>query len=88
MLLTCINPIQDIIRTPLPQLEDLAKGAPIQLEAAVMRGTHLTQELQVALRAAHTQRDWFHDNLANCELSLALNAHLGAKRSHNTRAGV
>jgi hypothetical protein len=36
--LTCNNPIENIIHTPLPPLENLARGAAIQREVVVTRG--------------------------------------------------
>ena len=77
--MNCINPIRDIIKNPLPPLEEIARGVSIQLREVVKHGTHSRRDMDVALRTANTTEDWFPDNLLDCEQDLALNAHLGAE---------
>ena len=68
----------DTRKTPLPPLEDMAKGATVLIEAGLRLGTHHKRDLEKTLiREAGTQRDWYPDKY-NCDEDLSLNAHLGA----------
>jgi hypothetical protein len=77
--LNCINPIRDIIKSPLSPLEEIAKGVSIKLREVVKHGTQSRRDLDVAVRIANTTGDWFPKNPLDCEHDLALNAHLGAE---------
>jgi hypothetical protein len=77
--------IRDIIKNPLPPLEEIAKGVSIQLKEVVKHGTQSRRDLDVALRTANTTADWFPDNPIDCEQDLALNSHLGAEGAMSPR---
>jgi hypothetical protein len=65
--LNCINPIRDITKIPLAPLEEITKGASIQLKEVAKHGTQSSRDLDVALRTASTIADWFPDNPLDCE---------------------
>ena len=71
--------MQYIAQTPLPQLEEIARGTTILLAAVTKTCTQQRKDLDAALRAAGTASDWFTDPDANCQKNLELNYHLGAK---------
>ena len=52
--LNCINPIRDIIKSPPPPLEEIAKGVLIQLHEVVKLGTQSIRHLEAALRTTCT----------------------------------
>ena len=74
-----IIPVRDITKYPLPPLEEIARGASIQLQYVVVKGTQSRKDLDNALKAAKTNNDWFPDNAYDYEQSLELNKHLGAE---------
>jgi hypothetical protein len=74
--LQCLNPVADTRKTPLPSLEDLAKGATVLIAAGLRLGTEPIRDLENALREAGTQQDWYPDHHC-CEQDLSLNTHLG-----------
>jgi hypothetical protein len=79
--LNCINPIRDIIKSPLPPLEEIARGVLIQLREAVKLGTQSRRDLEAALKTTGIEADLFPNNQHDCEMNFALNKHLGAERA-------
>ena len=77
--LHCLNPVQDIAQTPLPQLEEIARGTAILLAAATKTGTEQQKDMDAALKKAGTTTGWFTDPEAHCQKNLELNYHLGAE---------
>ncbi len=75
----CINPVRDITKCPLPPLEEIARVASIQLRDVVVKGIQSRKDLDLALKVARIDNDWFPDNSSDCEQSLELNNHLGAE---------
>jgi len=73
--MNCINPVIDIIKCPLSPLEEIARGAALQIKDVVTRGTHSRKDLDTALNAAGIAYDWFLVNPYGCELNLDLNKH-------------
>ena len=62
----CLNPVQNIAQTPLPQLEEIARGTTILLASCRHEGRNAaTQDLDATLKAAGTAADWFIDPDAN-----------------------
>jgi len=83
--LNCINPIRDIVKIPLPPLEEIAVGVSIQLMEVVKHGHHSRRDLDVELMTTSTTTDWFPDNPLDSEQDLALDAHLGAEEAMSSR---
>jgi len=77
--LHCLNPVQDITQTPLPQLEEIARGAAILLATINKTGTQQRKDMDATLRAAGTAPDWFPDPAGKCQRNHELNYHLGAE---------
>ena len=78
MELHYLNPVQDIAQYSLPQVEEIARGTEILLDAFKQPGTQKRKDLDAALRAARTSVDWCMHRDAHCQKNLALNYHLGA----------
>ncbi len=76
--LQCVNPVKDAARTPLPSIEDLARGVALQLSSVRTPGLQPRQELEVALRATGTLAEWFPPNDDGCVQDMRFNRHLGA----------
>ena len=74
--MNCIKPIRDIIKSPLPPLEEITIGVSIQLREVVKHGTQSRRDMDVAIRTTNTIADWFLENPLDCEHDIALNAHL------------
>ena len=79
MQLNCINPVRDIIKCPLPPLEEIARDAALQIKDVVTKGTQHRKDLDNALNAAGTTYDWFPDSPDDSTFNLDLNKHLGAE---------
>ena len=77
--MNCINPVRDIIKRPLPPLEEIAKGAALQIRDVVTKGTHSRKDLDTTLNAAGTAYDWFPNKLDDYTFNLDMNKHLGAE---------
>jgi len=76
--LNCINPIREIIKYPLPPLEDIARAVSIQLREVVKLETQSRRDLEVAPRTPGIEAIWFPDSQHVCEQNFAFNKHLGA----------
>jgi hypothetical protein len=50
----CLNSVHDIAKYPLPQLEEIAHGASILLNAITQTGTHQRRDLYATLKASRT----------------------------------
>ena len=72
-------------QTPLPQLEEIARGAAVLLAHVNKTGTQQRKDMNEALRAAGTTTDWFPDPTTNCQRNLELTYHLGAEGVMSTR---
>jgi len=70
-------------KTPLPPLEDLAKGATVRIDAGLRLGIEPRRDLEKALVEAGTQQYWYPD-MHYCEQDLSLNTHLGAGGAMST----
>ncbi len=70
--LNCINPIRDIMKNPLPSLEEIARGVSIQLRDVEKLGTQSRRDMDNALQASGTETDWFRETRENCEQNLGL----------------
>jgi len=79
--LNFINPVRDIIKCPLPPLEEIARGATLQIRDVIARGTQSRKDLDTALNATGTVYDWFSDNPDDFELNLDMNKYLGAEEA-------
>jgi len=77
--LNCINHVRDITKFRLPLLVEIARGASIQLQDVVVKGTQSRKDLDNALKATRASNEWFIDNSSDCEQSVELNIHLGAE---------
>ena len=77
--LHCLNLLQDIAQTPLPQLEEIARGGAILLATVNKTGTQQRKDMDATLRAAGIAADWFPDPTTTCQMNLELNYHLGAE---------
>ncbi len=60
-------------------VEEIAKGTSIQLHDVTVKGTQSRKNIDQALKASCTESEWFPENQSNCEMSMALNKHMGAK---------
>lgn len=78
--LHCLKPVHGIAQTPLPQLEEIARGTAILLVPATKTSTQQRKYLDAALKASVTATDWFTNPNVNCQKNLELNYHLGAER--------
>ena len=82
--LNYINPIRDIKKNPLPPLEEIVRGVPIQLRDVKKIGTQSNRDMDSALLSSGTETDWFLETREDCEHNLGLKKHLGAEGAMST----
>ena len=75
----CINPITDIIKCPLPPLEEISLGVSIQIQAVIIKGTRSRRDIDAALCLAEAEDEWFPAGKPECAHTLELNLHIGAE---------
>jgi len=74
----CQNPIADIIKHPLPLLEELVDGVSLQLMAGLQNGCDPCKDLDRALEEADSTRELFPSRREPIQHDLIVNQHLGA----------
>ena len=72
-------PNRDIIKSPLPLVEEIAREVSIQLREVVKLGTQSRRDLEATLLTSGTEAYWFPDSQHGCEMNFALNKHIGAE---------
>ncbi len=76
--LHCPKPVQDIAQFPFPELEKMAQGTTILINAVTHTSTQQRRDLDVVMRAAGTTSNWFPHPKAPCLKNQELNNHFKA----------